>query len=391
MKKNILFIVENDYFPRDMRVYRECMTLANINHYRCYVLAPRKRKEKFIDMIEKKIKCFRYPTYEANNIAGLFIEYFITVIFYVLLVPFIVLKYRINIIHVANPPDFILPLCSWTKLFGLKLIFDQHDLSVKSFKVKCLSSKLKLLFTNILYLFEKLSYKLADLVIATNQSIQTYAKQREYKVKTIVIRNSNPVQFQELTQIPKLKSNLLRLGYFGLIGTESGGENLIYLCNKLRKRSINFNMIIIGEGSGLNKMRELVSQYSLFDKVAFKGFIDFSSAVPLIVNFDFGILPWDDCKKNHMHTAMKIMDYMCCGVPVCSLKLKEQIISAGNIGIFTDNFDDMADKILKVYSNKKQYEKLRRRTLKYFNNNRSWEIEAEKLKRCYSFLIAPQN
>ena len=87
-----------------------------------------------------------------------------------------------------------------------------------------------------------------------------------------------------------------------------------------------------------------------------------------------------------MHTAMKVMDYMCCGVPVCSLRLKEQMFSAGNIGIFSDDFDKMADRIVEIYFDKIKYEELRRHSLNYFNEERSWEIEAKKLKKYYRFM-----
>jgi len=386
--KKILFVLENNYFPRDMRVYNECMTLANSNKYKCYVIAPRQRKtkEKFIDIVDGKVKCFRYPSFDANNIGGLFFEYIIAAFFYVLLIPFVVLLYRINIIHVANPPDFILPLCAWTKLLGVKLIFDQHDLSIESFIIKVNSGKFSLLLSNMLSLLEKLSYQLANIVIATNRSIEKYEKNRCRGVKTCVVRNSNQIQFKYLSYIPKKESAFLRLGYFGILGKESGGENLVYLCDKLHKKSIDFKMIIIGDGPGMGNLKELVHKSNLVDKFFFNGFVDFSSAMSIIVNFDFGILPWINCKKHHMHTATKVMDYMCCGVPVCSLNLKEQLISAGNIGIFSDNFDEMVEEILKIYADKREYEKLRQHTLKYFNKKRAWEIENEKLKKCYRLL-----
>ena len=387
--QNVLFIVENNSFPRDMRVYNECMTLAKSEQYKCYVISPRGEKENFIDLIEDKVKCFRYPSFEANDVKGLFVEYVITAFFYLFLIPLIVFRYKINIIHVANPPDFILFVCAWSKIFGVKLIFDQHDLSVESFEMKVGSGKFKSIFSYALSLFEKLSFRLADLAVATNKSIEAYEKKRVSGVKTCVIRNSNHVQYKKISDIPKTASNRLRLGYFGVLGKESGAENLVYICDKLRNKHIDFEMIIIGDGSGMELLKKLVAKNNLSDNFIFEGFVGFSSAVAHIVNFDFGILPWGDCKKHHMHTAAKVMDYMCCGVPVCSLKLKEQIVSAGNIGIFADNFDDMVDAILKIYANRNDYEDIRDVTLKYFNENRSWEIEGRKLMKHYELLSVP--
>jgi len=80
---------------------------------------------------------------------------------------------------------------------------------------------------------------------------------------------------------------------------------------------------------------------------------------------------------------MKVMDYMCCGVPVCSLNLKEQLISTRGIGIHKETFEDIANEIIIIYGNKDVYAALREKTLKHFNENLCWELQQKKLIECY--------
>ena len=53
---------------------------------------------------------------------------------------------------------------------------------------------------------------------------------------------------------------------------------------------------------------------------------------------------------------MKIMDYMCCAVPVCSLPLKEQVYSTQGIAIHANTFEGIARKIAEVYKEVNEYE-----------------------------------
>jgi len=387
MQNKILFIVENDYFPRDARVYNEASSLSN-NGYKVFVLAPRNndKKEKFYETVEDRFYCFRHPHYESNSIKGLLFEYLIASIFYFFFVPVLVIARRIKIIHVANPPDFILPSFFWLKLFGVKFIYDIHDLSTETFKSKInkenIFAKIILIILKVL---ERISIGLSDIVITTNNSIKEIIMSKFPNKKVITIRNSNKIQFREISDINKNTNENLVLGYFGVLNDDysSGYHNIALLGKILSDRNIKYKFEIIGEGSGLKKLKELLKEYKIEKNFNFKGFIKLPIAFDYIKNFDFGILPWPNVPKNNIHTAMKVMDYMCCGVPVCSLNLKEQLISTRGIGIHKETFEDIANEIIIIYGNKDVYEALREKTLKHFNENLCWELQQKKIIECY--------
>src|SRR5207244_4298462 len=110
------------------------------------------------------------------------------------------------------------------------------------------------------------------------------------------------------------------------------------------------------------RLKRLIDRAGMLDHFQFHGFIPIPEAYEVIKSFDFGLVAWGDMPKNHLHTAMKVMDYMCCAVPVCSLNLKEQIQSTGEIGIHAATFDDIVGKMIAISREPLQYEQLRRET-----------------------------
>lgn len=392
MKKvNILFLIENDYYPRDTRVFNECASLNKHTLFRCFVFAPRnnKTKENFIEEVDG-VKVFRFPNIESSSIRTVIFEYIISLFWFAFVVPVVAIFYKIQIIHVANPPDFIIPIIFWLKLFGVKFIFDQHDLTIEQFKMRYVSKGIVLnLFIHILKFFERSSIQMSDLIISTNNTIKEFTYRISIKKNVIIVRNSNRIQFDKIEDIPKKKNDFLHLGYIGALGyhPDAGIENLKKIALILKRKKINFKISFIGVGKGIDILKLLIEKHNLSKYFHFYGWIEINTAFNFIVNFDFGILPLTNCSSNNYHTAAKLMDYMCCGVPVCSLKLTEQIITTDKIGLHSENIEDMVEEFLLIYNDQEKYEDLRKRTLTRFNENLCWEIQENILLNGYNELI----
>ncbi len=389
-KTSILFVIENDYFPRDTRVYNECITLSAA--YSCYVLAPRGKGEKFIESIQS-VRCIRYPHFEARSLRFIGLEYAIAGIWIAMLVPFIAVIKQIDVVHVANPPDFLIPIISWLKLFGTKLTFDVHDLSVETFKGKSASKTvLGKGVEPFLKALELLSIRSADMIITTNRSISDHVRRQTPHKRIYVVRNSNSLLFNSIKDINKsARTGMLNIGYFGVLADDeaAGLDNFFIIANVLANIQIQFKFSIVGNGPGLSYLQHRIREYGMGEKFDLYGFVRVPEAFEIIKNFDFGLVTWGYLQKNHLHTAMKIMDYMCCAVPVCSLPLKEQVYSTQGIAIHANTFEGIAQKIAELYNEVNQYEDLRTRTLNHFNRALCWEHQQVQLLRAYASLLEP--
>jgi glycosyltransferase involved in cell wall biosynthesis len=388
-KLNVLHVLENDYFPRDARILNEARVAAKLG--RCFVLAPRGHGESFLETTYEGIAVVRFPHFEANGLRTLAIEYLCAALWIALLVPVIVLVRRINVIHVANPPDFVVPLLCWLRLFGVRFVYDVHDISTETLKGKMSTagSSLRALLP-VLGLLERASAQLSDLCIATNETIAGRMTAVAPSTPVHVVRNSNLIRYDTPSQTGKApREGCLHIGYFGVIANDAaaGLDNIVLFANTLARRGQHFRFSIIGSGPGLARLRQLVREAGLEAHFSFLGYLPLPQAFEVIKEFDFGLVSWGDLPKNHMHTAMKVMDYMCCAVPVCSLELKEQLRSTAGVGIHAARFEDLADRTIRTYADVAAYEHLRHRTLQRFNEVLSWPAQQTALLAAYDVLL----
>ena len=76
-------------------------------------------------------------------------------------------------------------MIAWLKLLGTRIVFDAHDISTETLKGKMSTERSSLsLLLPLLEQFESLSIRVADLAIATNESILTRIRQKSADKRT---------------------------------------------------------------------------------------------------------------------------------------------------------------------------------------------------------------
>lgn len=259
-KKHILFIVENNSAPNDIRVWAEASAAKEFG-YDVSVISPKSARAKASYENIEGIDIYRhFKPFEASGKFAFIIEYANALFWELLLSLRIFLKKPFQIIHSANPPDHVFIIALLYKVFGTKFIFDHHDICPENYLAKFCR---KDLLYKILLVMEKLTFKVADIVISTNQSYKKVAIDRGGKLpeEVFVVRNGpqlSKVMFMQPN--PKLKEGFDYLvAYVGVIGKEEGIDVLLrivdYIVNTKNIQNIRF--IIMGKGPNLSKMIEL--------------------------------------------------------------------------------------------------------------------------------------
>ena len=122
------------------------------------------------------IHIYRHPlNFEAHGALGYFVEYSIAIFWEVFLSFKIFFKHGFDVIQACNPPDLIFLSVLPFKLIGKKFVFDHHDINPELYIAKF---GRKDFFYKMMILFEKITFKLANLSIATNESYKTIAIER---------------------------------------------------------------------------------------------------------------------------------------------------------------------------------------------------------------------
>ena len=259
--KRIIMLVENNSFRRDVRVRQEAQALIRAGHH-VSVICPGTKGQPGHEVFNE-VNIYYYPSpYQGKGFLSYIFEYGYSLVAMFLLTIRIHIREGFDIIHAANPPDTTFFIAAFYKIFGKQFIFDHHDLAPEIFKVRFgTQRKIKLLVYLVLIYLENLSCKLADHIIATNQSFKLIEMERG-KVpseKITIVRNGPDLDrlkptdpISEIKQIGKTV-----IVYLGIMGFQDGVDRLLnalyLLFNKLERK--DFLCGIAGGGDALPSLK----------------------------------------------------------------------------------------------------------------------------------------
>src|SRR5690606_1923781 len=173
--KHVLIIIENLPAPFDTRVWQEANSLKKYGAEVSIICPKMKGYTRSYEKING-IEIYRHPLMvEAEGALGYFLEYTSAIFWEFLLAWKIFLKKRFHVIQACNPPDLIFSIAFMFKLFGVKFVFDHHDLNPELYIAKY---NRKDFFYRLMGFLERLTFKTADYSIATNESYKEIAVRR---------------------------------------------------------------------------------------------------------------------------------------------------------------------------------------------------------------------
>jgi glycosyltransferase involved in cell wall biosynthesis len=351
MRKKILIIVENLPVPFDGRVWKEACSLRNVG-YEVSVLCPKgKGYERGYEQLQG-IHIYRHPMpKEGNSPLGYVWEYGCALFWEFLYSWWIYLRRGFHVIQGCNPPDDIFLVALPFKLFGIKYIFDHHDVNPELYFSKY---ERKDIFYKIQVWLEKLTFYFSDVVMSTNNSYKDIAVRRGglSKEDVFVVRNGPDLEtFKPVPAKSDLKNGKRYLvGYVGTMSTQEGLDILLDVADYIKRMGRNdVHFTCVGGGPGLATLRQMVKDKSLADTVTFTGRVSEAELLDVLSTADVCVNPDKPCEMNDISTMIKIMEYMALGKPIVQFDLKEGRFSAQQASLYSSNQNqvaDFADKIL---------------------------------------------
>jgi glycosyltransferase involved in cell wall biosynthesis len=388
LNRKVLIIVENAPVPFDPRVWREAVSLHQ-NGYGVTVLCPRdKGFECNYEEIDG-VHIYRHPMpKEGNGVFAYLLEYFCALFWEVLYTWWIFFRRGFHVIQGCNPPDTIFLVALPFKLFGVQYIFDQHDANPELFLAKYGS---KGLLYRIQLLLEKLTFRTADVVIATNRSYQELALTRGRKdpADSFVVRNGPDLElFKAVPPNPSLKYGKPYLvGYVGTMSIQEGLDILLDVVRYIKdseRRDAHFTCV--GGGPGLAGLRKMVVEKGLEDTVNFTGRVPLTQLLETLSTADVCVNPDKPCEMNDISTMIKIMEYMTLAKPIVQFDLKEGRFSAGEASLYADKENqvpDFAAKILWLLDHPAERERMGRFGRKRVEEELAWTYSVDNLLAAY--------
>ena len=332
-----LILVENLSVPFDRRVWQECRALRDAG-YDVSVICPQgasQDREPFAEI--EGVEIHRYPlTTATSGWSGYLREYSAALWHSWRLARRLG---RFDLVHICNPPDLLFLVALPLKRRGARVIFDQHDLVPELYESRFGRGK-DLVHRAVLAL-ERLTYRAADVVIATNGSYRRVAIDRGGKApeRVFVVRSAPDLtRFEGGVPDPALKRGKEHLlCYLGVMGPQDGVDYALRSLARLRDiRVADWHAVFVGAGDCFDEMRALSSRLGLDGHVTFTGGIPDDELLAYLSTADVALSPDPHNPLNDVSTMNKVLEYMAVGLPIVSFDLREARVSAGDAARYVE-------------------------------------------------------
>jgi glycosyltransferase involved in cell wall biosynthesis len=386
--KKVLIVVENLPLPFDRRVWQEAKTLTAAGAVVSVICPTGKGYEKRYELIDG-IHIHRHSLpLDASGALGFLLEYGAALFWETLLAWKIFLTRGFHVIQGCNPPDLVFIVAWPFKLFGVKYIFDHHDINPELYEAKF---DKRGFFWKLMVAFEWLTFKSAKVSIATNESYRKIAIERGGMDpdKVFVVRSGPDLRRLRLVEpVAKWRNGRrFMVGYVGVMGDQEGIDLLIdsaeHIVRKMGRDDIQF--CLVGGGPSLDKLKQMAADRGLADYLTFTGRAPDQDLFEVLSTADIGVNPDRVNDMNDKSTMNKIMEYMALGKAMVQFDVTEGKFSAREASLYAKANDpvDMAEKIVELLE-----DPARRAEMGAFGRRRveqelSWEHQIAPLLAAY--------
>jgi len=393
--KRVLMLLENNPYKQDIRVKREARALVAAG-YQVTVVCPKHRSGgKLREICEDCVILYQFPAPRGGEgMIGYVWEFGYSTFIMFLLTLLVWVREGFQVIHAHNPPDTMFLIAAFFKMFGKKLIFDHHDLSPEMYFARFGENSSQTAY-KLLLLFEKLTFRMANHVISTNESYKKIAMERGSKKEaqiTIVRNGPDTESFHLVVPDEGLKKRASTiLGYIGIMGPQDGLDYLLRAMQKLVYEIGNSDVfcVIIGKGDAIPQLKLLAKELKVDKHVWFTGWISDEDLIRYLSTVDICLDPDPSNPFNDRCTMIKMMEYMAAGKPIVAFNLPEHKISAGNAALYAKNNNEkeFAEMIEILINDSNKRREMGEIGLNRIQNGLAWTYQKTRLLQAYQTIF----
>lgn len=301
---------------------------------------------------------------------------------------------RFHVIQACNPPDTYWLLARLWRPFGVKFVFDQHDLNPELFlsRFGTPTSQGKALQLRGLTWLERMTYRSADRVISTNESYKAVAINRGHRdpADVVVVRSGPDTRRMRpiYPEDPRPDDSYL-LAYIGIMGPQDDVDQILKVMAELRRRGRkDIRAVLMGFGDCLDELRQECTQLGLDDQVTFTGRVDRKAIGEYLSRADIGLCPDLKTPLNDVSTMNKTMEYMAFALPSVSYDLVETRVSGGETVRYVPSGDvaAFADEVERLIADKELRVSLARKARRRVSEQLDWRAQARAYRHVFDTL-----
>lgn len=351
---SVLILDENLPVPFDRRVWMEATSLRSAG-FEVSVICPvghgHEARYECIDGVH--VYRHSMPP-EGASALGYLREYAVALYHEFRLAAHVRRERGFHVIHTCNPPDLLFLVALWHKLrHGTRMIFDQHDINPELYVAKY---GRKDVFYHLLRLFEWLTFRVADVVVSTNESYRSIALGRGGKsAEDVFVVRSGPDldRFSPTAPNPAYRRGRSHLvGYVGVMGEQEGIDCLLEVVHHVvhERGRDDVQFMLVGGGTALERMQAYAKKLEVDPYVEFSGRVPDEELLERLSSCDVCVNPDPVNPFNDKSTMNKVLEYMALGKPIVQFDTTEGRNSAGDAAAYVaaDDHRHFAREILRL-------------------------------------------
>lgn len=236
-----------------------------------------------------------------------------------------VLRRRVDLVYVNNPPDFLVFAAIAARMRGLPVVLDIHDLTSDLYQAKFGDrGAARWLVARI----ERSSVRFADALITIHD---IYAERLAALARdgTPVVGVWNVPDAEGWLPVgdrraeapyatdPPTEDQPLRLGHHGTIVERFGVDQAVAAVAALRARGVPVTLSILGDGDFADELETIIAKSGAADAIVFeRRTFSHDDLEAFAERIDIGVAPYRPSSFSEHGLPTKVLEYLTLGVPV---------------------------------------------------------------------------
>ncbi len=393
-ERSVLIIVQDLPVPYDRRSWSIARTLRDFGHPVTVICPKDSRHRRWFEDLDG-VHVRRYPMpLEARGAPGYVFEFAWCWLWALALSVWVRLTGRgFRVIHACNPPETYWLLALLWRPFGVRFVFDHHDLSPEMYRAKYGRDR-GVLLRGLSWL-ERRTFATANTVLATNESYKEIAcgRGRRRPADVFVVRSGpDRERIVEAEPEPELRRGRAYLCvYLGKMCEQDGVD---YLMRAIRilvadRGRLDIQFTLIGEGPEQPALKRLAGELGIAESCWFPGFLPDRDVARHLATADLGIDPDPKTEWSDRSTMNKILDYMVFGCPIVCFDLTEHRVSAdeGAVYVEPNSEERMADAIEELLGDPERRARMAAGSRRRVRSGLLWEHSKPALAAAYDHVF----
>jgi glycosyltransferase involved in cell wall biosynthesis len=297
-----------------------------------------------------------------------------------------------KVVHVHNPPDFLVFTALVPKILGAKIIFDMHE-NLPEFYCAKFNRTPDTFLVRVLLFFEKIGTRFADFTIAAHDLLRERIITRDGIPERACLALLNyPTKTFFDSHRQKNDKEEFRIIYPGTISYQNGIDIAIKAMAIVKQECKSAKLDIYGSSRDPTYYRGLIK---LIDELDLNGTVSFFDTVPfekmqeLLLEASAGIVPKRGGIFGSEAFSTKILEFMAAGIPavISRTRIDEYYFDNTLVMFFEpDDHADLAKCILELCRSSEKRQGLAKKGTEFIEKN-NWEIKGQLYLDAVSKLV----